>query len=141
MKLRRFEWEGAAGTAAALRGWAVESAPEVDVRPIERDVIEDGDEAVLRLTARYDATERAPQALRVDVGEAEAALAAIEPALREALEVAAANIRAVAEAQIGSETRVELPQGQVVTVREVAVGAAGIYAPGGRAAYPSSVLM
>jgi histidinol dehydrogenase len=141
MKLRRFEWEGAAGTAAALRGWAAESAPEVDVRPIERDVIEDGDEAVLRLTARYDATERAPQALRVDVGETEAALAAIEPALREALEVAAANIRAVAEAQIGSETRAELPQGQVVTVREVAVGAAGIYAPGGRAAYPSSVLM
>src|SRR4029077_15274231 len=36
---------------------------------------------------------------------------------------------------------VELPQGQAVTVREVAVGAAGIYAPSGRAAYPSSVLM
>jgi histidinol dehydrogenase len=141
VKLRRFEWEGAAETAAALRGWAGESAPAVDVRPIEREVVEGGDEALLRLTARYDATERAPEALRVDAGEADTALAAVEPGLREAMEVAAANIRTVAEAQLGSETRVELPQGQAVSVREVAAGAAGIYAPGGRAAYPSSVLM
>ena len=57
------------------------------------------------------------------------------------MELAAANIRTVAEAQLGAETRIELPQGQTVTAREVAVAAAGIYAPGGRAAYPSSVLM
>ena len=55
--------------------------------------------------------------------------------------MAAANVRTVAEAQLGEERHVELPQGQTVTVREVPVGAAGIYAPGGRAAYPSSVLM
>jgi histidinol dehydrogenase len=141
MKVRRFEWEGAAETAAALRSWAAESAPAVDVRPIEREVIDGGDATLLQLTALYDATERAPTALRVEAGEAEAALAAVEPALRKALEMAAANVRAVAEAQLGPETNVELPQGQAVTVREVAVGAAGIYAPGGRAAYPSSVLM
>jgi histidinol dehydrogenase len=141
MKVRRFEWEGAAETAAALRSWAAESAPAVDVRPIEREVIDGGDATLLQLTALYDATERAPTALRVEPGAGEAALAAVEPGLREALELAAANVRAVAEAQIGSETSVDLPQGQVVTVREVAVGAAGIYAPGGRAAYPSSVLM
>ena len=141
MRTRRFEWEGAAATAAALRSWAAESAPAVDVRPIEREVIDGGDATVLQLTELYDATERAPAALRVEAGAAEAALAAVEPALREALELAAANVRAVAEAQLGSETIVDLPQGQAVTVREVAVGAAGIYAPGGRAAYPSSVLM
>jgi histidinol dehydrogenase len=141
MRTRRFEWEGAAETAAALRSWAAESAAAVDVRPIEREVIDGGDATLLRLTALYDATERAPTALRVEPGEAEAALAAVEPALREALELAAANVRTVAEGQLGSETRLNLPQGQSVTVREVAVGAAGIYAPGGRAAYPSSVLM
>lgn len=141
MRTRRFEWEGAAETAAALRSWAAESAPAVDVRPIEREVIDGGDATLLQLTALYDATERAPTALRVEAGEAEAALAAVEPGLREALELAAANVRAVAEAQVGAETRVELSQGQSVKVREVAVGAAGIYAPGGRAAYPSSVLM
>jgi histidinol dehydrogenase len=141
MRTRRFEWEGAAQTAAALRSWAAESAPAVDVRPIEREVIDGGDATLLQLTALYDATERAPTALRVEPGEAEAALAAVEPALREALELAAANVRAVAEAQIASEARLDLPQGQHVTVREVAVGAVGIYAPGGRAPYPSSVLM
>lgn len=141
MRTRRFEWEGAAETAAALRSWAAESAPAVDVRPIEREVIDGGDATLLQLTALYDATERAPTALRVPPGEAEEALAALEPALREALELAATNVRTVAEAQISAETRVELPQGQGVTVREVAVGAAGIYTPGGRAAYPSSVLM
>lgn len=141
MRTRRFEWEGAAETAAALRSWAAESAPAVDVRPIEREVIDGGDATLLQLTALYDATERAPTALRVEPGEAESALAAVAPALREALELAADNVRAVAEALIGSEVRVDLPQGQSVTVREAPVGAAGIYTPGGRAAYPSSVLM
>jgi histidinol dehydrogenase len=141
MRVRRFDWEGAAETAAALRSWASESAPAVDVRPIEREVVEGGDEAVLRLTARYDAVERAPATLRVGIGEAESALASVEPELRGAMETAAANVRAVAKAQIGGETRVGLAEGQAVSVREVAVGAAGIYAPGGRAAYPSSVLM
>ncbi len=141
MRARRFEWEGAAQTAAALRSWAAESAPAVDVRPIEREVIDGGDATLLQLTALYDATERAPTALRVEAGEAEAALAALEPDLREAMELAAANVRTVAEALLGAETRIELPQGQTVTAREVAVAAAGIYAPGGRAAYPSSVLM
>jgi histidinol dehydrogenase len=141
VRVRRFEWEGAAETAAALRSWAAESAPAVDVRPIEREVIDGGDATLLQLTALYDATERAPEALRVEPGAGEAALAAVEPGLREALEMAAANVRTVAEAQLGTETQVDLPQGQAVTVREVAVAAAGIYAPGGRAAYPSSVLM
>jgi histidinol dehydrogenase len=142
MRTRRFEWGGAAETATAIRAWAAESAVPVDVAPIEREVIELGDEAVLRLTARFDATEKAPQSLRVDAGLAAEALAELDPALREALDVAAANVRAVAEAQLTEEPRVvELPQGQTVTVRWVPVGAAGIYTPGGRAAYPSSVLM
>jgi histidinol dehydrogenase len=142
MRLRRFEWEGAAGVARALRAWAAESAAVVDVAPIEREVVEGGDAALLRLTARFDATESPPRALRVDPADAAAALAAVEPALREAMEVGAANIRAVAEAQIAAgPAQVELPQGQTVSICEVPVGAAGIYAPGGRAGYPSSVLM
>jgi len=141
MRTRRFEWEGAATTAGAIRAWASEAATPVDVAPIEREVVAEGDAAVLRLTARFDATENPPAALPVDPGEAEKALAETAPALREALEVAAANVRAVAAAQLAESREVELPQGQKVSVREVPVGAAGIYAPGGRAAYPSSVLM
>jgi histidinol dehydrogenase len=141
MKARRFDWEGAAETAAALREWAAEEAPEVDVAPIEREILEGGDEAVLRLTARFDAPGATLESLRVDLADASAALSVLDPELREAMETAIANVREVAQAQLGEERRIELPAGQLVTMREVPVGAAGIYAPGGRAAYPSSVLM
>jgi histidinol dehydrogenase len=142
MRTRRFEWGGALASAAAIRAWAAEAAEPVDVLPIQREVIELGDEAVLALTARLDAPENPPDSLRVDPAEATAALAALDPRLREALDVAAANVRAVAEAQLlDSRREVELPQGQKVTIRWLPVAAAGIYAPGGRAAYPSSVLM
>jgi histidinol dehydrogenase len=148
MRARRFDWDGAAQTATALRRWAAESAPEVDAGAIFRRVVGgDGaarlapaerEAAVVELTRRFDGE---VAGLRVDPERADAALAGLNPGLREAMELAAANVRTVAEAQLGDERRVELPQGQVVTVREVALGAAGIYAPGGRAAYPSSVLM
>jgi histidinol dehydrogenase len=142
MRTRRFDWGGAAATAAAIRAWVAEAAEPVDVVPIQHEVIERGDEAVLELTARLDAPENPPSSLRVDPALATAALAELDPALREALDVAAANVRTVAEAQLDeSRKEVELPQGQKVTSRWLAVGAAGIYAPGGRAAYPSSVLM
>ncbi len=142
MRRRQFHWEGAEETAAAIRSWTAASAPSVDVSVIEREVREGGDGAVLCMTARFDATEQAPTALRVESGAGAEALAALDPGLRESLELAAANVRTVAEAQIATKPKaVELPQGQTVTVREVPVGAAGLYAPGGRAAYPSSVLM
>jgi histidinol dehydrogenase len=140
--LRRFNWEGATATATAIRAWASEAESAVDVGPIEREVREEGDAALLRLTERFDATERAPEALRVDPAAISAALAGLDPGIRESLELAAANIRAVADAQGAAQPRrVDLPQGQSVLLREVATDAAGIYAPGGRAAYPSSVLM
>lgn len=148
MRVRRFEWEGAAATAARMRGWSAELAEEVDVSAIFHQVTAGSiaaerasDAAVLELSNRLDATERPREELRVDPALAGAALDALEPALREALDLAAENVRAVAQAQLAEPRRVELPQGQEVTVSEVAVGAAGIYAPGGRAAYPSSVLM
>jgi histidinol dehydrogenase len=142
MRQRRFDWEGARTTAAAIRSWAATETEPVDVGEIEAQVREGGDRAVLDLTARFDATERAPEGLRIDAGALADALAGLDSRIRESLELAAGNVRAVAEAQLGLEPRrVDLPEGQSVTLREVAVEAAGIYAPGGRAAYPSSVLM
>jgi histidinol dehydrogenase len=142
VRARRFEWAGAANTAVALRGWSAELAGSVDVGPIRDDFVARRDQAVLELTNRFDATERPLESLRVDPAEGEAALAALDSGLRETMELAAANVRAVAEAQMLAEPkRIELPQGQEVSLREVALDSAGIYAPGGRAAYPSSVLM
>ncbi|MGB7588085.1 MAG: histidinol dehydrogenase [Solirubrobacterales bacterium] len=142
MRPRRFEWQGAAETALAIRMWAKQSEVAVDVAPIEREVRAGGDQAVLKLTARFDATERAPDSLRVPPEAAADALATLDADLRAALELAIANVEAVAVAQLSPPPpQADLPQGQQVALRNVAVAAAGIYAPGGRAAYPSSVLM
>ncbi len=142
MRVRRFEWAGAGETAAAIRAWAEESAPPVDVAAIEREVLDGGDEALRRLTERFDATEGSLDRLRLEREDFAGALAELDGELREALEVAAANVRSVAEAQLGAGPReVRLPQGQVVTVGETPVASAAVYAPGGGAAYPSSVLM
>jgi histidinol dehydrogenase len=73
--------------------------------------------------------------------EIRAALERVDPETRSALETAAANIRAVAEAQLAEERGLRLEQGQSVELRDVPVGSAGIYAPGGAASYPSTVLM
>ncbi len=142
MRQRRFEWDGAVNTATSIREWAAAESIAVDVSTIEGEVRDRGDDAVLRLTARFDATERAPTKLRVDSGLASRALEALDSSTRESLELAADNVRAVAEAQPAREPRrVDLPQGQSVTLHEVTVDAAAVYAPGGKAAYPSSVLM
>ncbi len=145
MRVKRFEWDGAAGTAKAIRYWGASfEPPDVgrEVAEIREAVRTERDSALCRLTAQFDAVEQMPESLRVDPVEAEAALRDLDPGLRQAMELAAVNIRAVALAQIDDEPRVvQLPQGQTVTVREVPVGAVGVYAPGGRAAYPSSVLM
>jgi histidinol dehydrogenase len=142
MRIRRFSWEGAEATAAAIRSWAEEAGEPVDVEPIERLVRERGDEAVLELTARFDAPEAPPAGLAVEPSQCRQALASLDPGLREAIEVAAVNIRSVAEAQVDDNPRqLTLAQGQRVALRDLPIRAAGIYAPGGRAAYPSSVLM
>ncbi len=141
MKSRRLQWTAPQEVAAEVRAWFESGVEAIDLEPIERAVTEGGDAALLELTSRFDAPDAVSLELAVSGGDARAALGGLEPALREALEVSIANVRLVAEAQIGEERTVELPQGQLVTVGKAAVGAAGIYAPGGRASYPSSVIM
>ena len=82
-----------------------------------------------------------PDSLRQPVEAVKSAASRVGPEILSALETAASNIRSVAEAQLSDKRRVELSQGQTVEIREVAVASAGIYAPGGTAAYPSTVLM
>ena len=115
--------------------------PEERVEEILRAVRSHGDDAVLTYTERFDKAELAPEQLRVDPREVDAALGVLEPAVREALQRAIANVRAVAEAQLSEPAAVELPEGQRVEVGEVPVARAGVYVPGGRAAYASTVAM
>jgi histidinol dehydrogenase len=132
---------GAAELARELRAAEGERAAEIApaVAKTIAAVRAGGDDAVLELTERFDGMR--PGSLRVGGEELDRALAGLDPELRSALELAAANIRAVAEAQAPGEVTVGLPAGQRVAVAEVPVGAAAIYAPGGRAPYPSTVLM
>jgi len=145
VKSKRFEWDDDRPFANRIRLWAsgiVLPPAREKLEEIANDVITHGDKAVLRYAMEYDASEVEPESLRVPPEDAERALAELAPELRKSLELAAANIRAVAQAQIGNGARdVTLPQGQTVTLRDLPVGAAGIYAPGGRGAYPSTVLM
>ncbi len=144
MSSKDFPWAGAVNTAAQIRAWTesvVQRPPEAEIRKIA-DEAREGDGALLALTNRFDATEAARDSLHVGMEEAATALEGLDPAVRESLEVAEGNIRAVAEAQPAEVQRVTGLSGpQRVALRDVAVDSAGVYAPGGRAAYPSSVLM
>lgn len=111
------------------------------VAEILQEVREGGDAAVLRLTARFDRAELAPEALAVPPRELEAALGAVEPAVLAGLRRAIANLRAVAEAGKREAVEVELADGQRVELAELPVRRAGAYVPGGRAPYPSTLLM
>jgi histidinol dehydrogenase len=112
-----------------------------EVRAIIEEVRTGGDEAVLRLTERFDRAELGPDQLRVDARELEASVGALEPEVLRGLRTAIANVRAVVRAQARDPVSVELEQGQRVEIVEVPVGRAAIYVPGGRAPYPSTVVM
>jgi len=106
------------------------------VRDIVADVRERGDAAVAEIEARFGGRAR-----RVPGSELRAALDALSPEVRAALELARDNVSAVARASLSGDRDVHLPHGQTVRVREVPVRRAGVYAPGGQAPYPSSVIM
>ena len=144
MRIESFDWDGRDPLALAreIRGLQP-SLGEVGetVAEIVAAVRERGDDAVAELEERFGAGPVDPRMLPVPEAEVRSALERLDPEMRAALDTAAANIRAVGEAQLGEERRVELEQGHSVELREVPVGSAAVYAPGGAASYPSTVLM
>jgi histidinol dehydrogenase len=134
---------GPDATAARIRALTPQPRDvEQDVRAIVDEVRAGGDAAVKRLTARFDHAELAPATLLVPLHEVEAAAATLEPDVLNGLKRAIANVRAVAEAALREQPlRVELPERQVVEIAEVPVRRAAAYVPGGRAPYPSTVVM
>jgi histidinol dehydrogenase len=118
---------------------------EADARVAQRtaDLIArvrgDGDKALREMAKEFDRAELT--ALEVPRSLWEQALAGLEPKLRQALERAARNIARAHAAQRPSATEVETEPGILVGRRPDPLGRVGVYAPGGRAVYPSSVLM
>ncbi len=135
---------GAAATAKDLRTLIGGADEEVatTVQEIQIDVYAERDEAVYRYTRELDTGGEQPRELRVPANELDEALEQMPLDMVAGLQVAIANVARVADASIGPDTvAVELAQGHTVTVRELPVGSAAVYAPGGRAAYPSTVVM
>jgi histidinol dehydrogenase len=141
----RVKWSGKDPTDIVEGVRAAAPAPPGLVKrvgEIIEAVRERGDAALNELTVHLDGVVERPESHRVDPGLIAQAPKRVHAKLVKALELAAANIRAVAEAEMAGESvDVELEQGQRVEIVERPVAAAGVYAPGGRAAYPSSVLM
>jgi histidinol dehydrogenase len=116
----------------------VEAALET-VRPICEAVHHRGAEALYELGERFDGVR--PAALRVPADVLEAALEGLDPQVRAALDEAIRRARLVHEDQRRAETTTEVVEGGTVTERWVPVDRVGLYVPGGRAVYPSSVVM
>ena len=114
------------------------SGPLEAVREILAEVRKRGDEAVREYTERFDRA--VIDDLRVPPGELQAALEAVSPTLRSALEAAAGAVEDFHRHQVRPEGRYER-DGVVVRELRRAVDRAGAYVPGGRAGYPSTVLM
>ena len=111
-----------------------------DVAEIIADVRSRGDEALLDYTRRFDTAGAEPAALRVALGELEAAASDLDPDVRAGLEQASHNVRRVAEAGLRPDATVQFDRHEV-TLRSSPVASAGVYVPGGRAPYPSTVVM
>ncbi|MGH2762242.1 MAG: histidinol dehydrogenase [Thermoleophilaceae bacterium] len=129
------------GGGSGARHPARRADVEQTVREILEDVRTNGDEAVIRLTERFDHAELGPERLEVDAREIEASIGVLEPEVLAGLRTAIANVRAVAESQLREGPAVDLPEGQRVEIVEMPVDRAAIYVPAGRAPYASSVVM
>jgi len=109
------------------------------VRPIVEDVAARGEVAAQEWSAKLDGVS-APQ-LRVPQEIIQASLATLATDVRESLEEAIRRVRIVHQSQVRGESSVTVAPGGVVSERWVPVERVGLYVPGGRAVYPSSVVM
>lgn len=142
--LNRLDLRGATGDLSSRlpRPEIGGEEPVAAVRAIIAEVVEGGDVALVELTRRLDGVSFDPTAaapVTVPAAELWAAAERIDPLVRTALEVAAARIEAFHRTQLHGPTRYDSIG--VVTSTASPVRRAGCYVPGGRAAYPSTVLM
>ena len=117
--------------------------PKVDVESVVADILrtvrEQGDRALFAYTKKFDGA--VLETLQVTEQEIEEALAAVEPTFVEILERAAANIRRFHSRQVRNSFLINEENGVVTGQKIIPVDRAGLYVPGGTAAYPSTVLM
>ncbi len=114
---------------------------EDKVAGILANVKEKGDEALFAYTLEYDKFRLTPENIRVTEEEIREAYARMDPELVEVMKRSAANIRAFHEKQLRNSWFDTREDGSILGMRITPIGRVGVYVPGGKAAYPSSVLM
>jgi histidinol dehydrogenase len=132
-----------AATFGALLSQARETVEQVD-RPVAAIIAEvraRGDAALIEYTSRFDRVTLTPDTLRITEAEIDAAVAAVPGDQRAALNTAADRIEAFHRAQMPDDLRLTDAAGLTLGMRWSPLDAVGLYVPGGKAAYPSSVLM
>jgi histidinol dehydrogenase len=128
---------------AALLSQARETTENVGqaVAAIIADIRAEGDAALLRYTERFDRVALTRDRLRVTVDEIDAAVAGVSRELTAALDLAASRIEAFHRLQVPHDLQTKDAAGLTLGMRWSPLDAVGLYVPGGKAAYPSSVLM
>ena len=111
----------------------------VAIAPILERVKNGSEETLRELAQEYDGVK--PANIRVPQVALDQALAELDPAIRTALELSISRIRKVHEDQVRSIKSVQVVEGGTVTEKWIPVDRVGLYVPGGRAVYPSSVMM
>lgn len=114
---------------------------EDTVKTIVNDVKEGGDAAVFEYTKRFDGAEITAANVRVTDAEIQEALALVEPQLLTVMKRAMKNIREYHEKQKQYSWFDSKPDGTILGQKVTPLASVGVYVPGGKAAYPSSVLM
>lgn len=109
------------------------------IKPLLDEVRVRGEQALVEVTIARDGVD--PRPIRVAPHELQTALAELDPELRVAIETSITRVRAVSRATMPSEVSVDLEQGAQVRQRWMPVDSVGLYVPGGKAVYPSSVVM
>ncbi|MBQ7800337.1 MAG: histidinol dehydrogenase, partial [Oscillospiraceae bacterium] len=119
--------------------FVLQTSVEDIVADIIKNVRENGDSAVLDYCKRFDGADL--KSLAVSKEEIEEAVAEVEPRFLEILKKAAENIRTFHKMQVREGFSIEKENGIVIGQKRTPVDRAGLYVPGGTAAYPSTVLM
>jgi histidinol dehydrogenase len=132
-----------AGRFSAFLAAKREASQDVEqaVRGIIAEVVARGDAALIDLTRKFDRVDLGKAGLRVSAAELDAATAACDKAALDALTLARDRIEAYHRRQLPKDDRFTDALGVELGSRWTAIEAAGLYVPGGTAAYPSSVLM
>ncbi|MFM5903772.1 MAG: histidinol dehydrogenase, partial [Microbacteriaceae bacterium] len=109
------------------------------VKPLIEDIRKNGESAIIEVAKKFDGFD--PRPLRVSQSELDAALEQLAAPLREAIEESIKRVRKVSAASMPQSVSVELGEGAYVHQRWQPVDSVGLYVPGGKAVYPSSVIM